>query len=75
MSESAATVDASATKKSPTCKICCACPNERRARDECVIFNGFEKCNEQISAFYSCLLSEGFSQEQVNTLREKARKF
>jgi cytochrome c oxidase assembly protein subunit 17 len=62
-------------KKTPTCKICCACPNERRARDECVIFNGFEKCVSQIDKFYACLLTEGFSQEQVSSLRDKANKF
>jgi cytochrome c oxidase assembly protein subunit 17 len=58
----------------PKCKICCACPAERRVRDECVIFNGMEKCIEPIEAFYTCLLKEGFSQDQVDSLRKRSRQ-
>jgi cytochrome c oxidase assembly protein subunit 17 len=58
----------------PKCKICCACPNERRARDECVIFKGMEECNQQIESFYTCLLKEGFTQQQVDQLRKKAKQ-
>jgi cytochrome c oxidase assembly protein subunit 17 len=61
-------------KKTPTCKICCACPEERRKRDECFIFNNADKCREQIDGFYACLLKEGFSQEQVDSLRKSAAK-
>jgi cytochrome c oxidase assembly protein subunit 17 len=61
-------------KKSPSCKICCACPQERRARDECTIFKSFEECSVEIDAFYSCLLTEGFSQEEVDKLRRNVRK-
>ena len=61
-------------KKGPSCKICCACPAERRVRDECVIFKGHENCNEQIEAFYTCLLKEGFSQEQVDSLRKRSQQ-
>ena len=63
-----------APKKSPTCKICCACPDERAARDKCVIFNGQAKCMPEIDAFYKCLLTEGFTQAQVDQLRQSATK-
>lgn len=58
----------------PKCKICCACPSERRVRDECVIFNGMDNCKEQIEVFYTCLLKEGFTQEQVDSLRKRAKQ-
>ena len=61
-------------KKTPGCKICCACPAERRARDECTIFKSFEDCKSEIDAFYTCLLSEGFSEEDVSKLRNSARR-
>ena len=35
-------------KKTPNCKICCACPDTRSARDTCVITTGAENCKEQI---------------------------
>ena len=58
--------------KTPTCKICCACPDERRRRDECFIFKGAEACRTEIDAFYTCLLKEGFTQEQVDSLRKSS---
>jgi cytochrome c oxidase assembly protein subunit 17 len=60
-------------KKTPGCKICCACPQQRRARDECVIFNGMDQCEKEVSAFYQCLLNEGFSQQEVDALRKNTR--
>jgi cytochrome c oxidase assembly protein subunit 17 len=60
--------------KTPTCKICCACPAERRVRDECVIFKGLEECESEISSFFQCLRTEGFSQDQVDSLRKNTRK-
>lgn len=35
-----------AGNKSPTCKICCACPAQRRARDECLMFKDYDQCQE-----------------------------
>ena len=63
-----------APKKTPTCKICCACPDERAVRDRCVILRGPSKCPEEIEAFYRCLLKEGFTETQVDALRQDARK-
>jgi cytochrome c oxidase assembly protein subunit 17 len=59
--------------KTPTCKICCACPAERRVRDECYIFKGAEACRDEIDRFYKCLLTEGFTEDQVNSLKKSAR--
>ncbi|EAO00265.1 putative cytochrome c oxidase copper chaperone [Trypanosoma cruzi] len=59
----------------PGCKICCACPAERRARDECVILKGVDACKDQVEAFYACLLREGFTEEDVNSLRKSAKSF
>lgn len=74
MSDAAAAAGAGATAgKTPSCKICCACPAERRVRDECVIFNGMEKCQQPIDAFYKCLITEGFTTEQVASLRKRAQ--
>ena len=61
-------------KKTPNCKICCACPAERRLRDECTIFKGFDQCEAEISNFYKCLLSEGFSEADVESLKKNVRR-
>ncbi|KAJ9453949.1 Cytochrome c oxidase copper chaperone 1 [Diplonema papillatum] len=61
-------------KKTPSCKICCACPSTRSARDECIIRNGEENCKSQIEAHYQCLLTEGFTEEQVNKLRAASQR-
>ncbi len=47
-------------KKKPTCKICCACPETRKARDECVLLHGEEECGERIEEHRACLRAEGF---------------
>lgn len=60
--------------KTPSCKICCACPNERRLRDECTIFKSLEECQPEVEGFYRCLLQEGFSQADVDGLRKNTRK-
>ena len=44
-------------------KICCACPETKRARDECVVMHGSEddgKCKELIGKHLRCLRAEGF---------------
>ena len=48
-------------KKVPTCKICCACPDTRKVRDECIVENGEEKCAAMIEAHKVCLRGEGFN--------------
>lgn len=41
-------------------KICCACPETKRWRDECVVMNGEEFCAKQIEAHKECLRKAGF---------------
>jgi cytochrome c oxidase assembly protein subunit 17 len=50
------------TKEKPK-KICCACPETKRARDECVVAHGADEdgaCKEKIAAHLKCLRAEGF---------------
>lgn len=54
-----ATADASETK--PKCKPCCACPETKRIRDECVILNGQESCSKEIEAHRACMREAGFN--------------
>ncbi|KAJ0412527.1 hypothetical protein ATCC90586_006894 [Pythium insidiosum] len=42
-------------------KICCSCPETKKARDLCVITNGEENCKDVIEAHKACLRSEGFT--------------
>lgn len=39
---------------------CCACPDTRKARDECILAHGEEKCQKFINDHLECLRSLGF---------------
>ena len=41
-------------------KICCSCPETKKARDECIVLNGEDKCADVIEAHKRCLRAEGF---------------
>ncbi|KAJ1625140.1 cytochrome c oxidase assembly protein [Pavlovales sp. CCMP2436] len=42
-------------------KICCACPDTKKVRDECMVLKGGEAaCLDMIEAHKVCLRSEGF---------------
>ena len=41
-------------------KPCCACPETRKVRDECVFLKGEESCIEYIEKHQECLKSYGF---------------
>ncbi|KAI8346220.1 cytochrome c oxidase copper chaperone-like protein, partial [Mortierella sp. GBAus27b] len=41
-------------------KPCCACPDTKKARDNCVLNNGEENCLELIKAHQQCLRDLGF---------------
>ncbi len=73
MSSKLSDVAGGTSRKTPACKICCACPQQRRARDECTIFRSFEECAEEINAFYKCLLDEGFTEDEVAKLRKNVK--
>ncbi|KAF6259224.1 cytochrome C oxidase copper chaperone-domain-containing protein [Scenedesmus sp. NREL 46B-D3] len=47
----------------PKKKICCACPDTKRLRDECVATHGEENayCQALIEAHKACLRMEGFN--------------
>lgn len=59
-----ASVPSSSTKpddSKPKCKPCCACPETRKARDQCVITNGEENCQDLIKAHQECMRKMGFN--------------
>ncbi|CAH2355482.1 cytochrome c oxidase copper chaperone [[Candida] railenensis] len=43
-------------------KPCCVCLDEKKLRDECLLFNGQEggKCNELIGKYKECMKGFGF---------------
>ncbi|EEQ41728.1 putative cytochrome c oxidase copper chaperone [Clavispora lusitaniae] len=43
-------------------KPCCVCLDEKKARDECLLFNGQEsgKCDQLIQAYKTCMKGFGF---------------
>ena len=51
----------SGEKKTPKCKPCCACPETKRVRDECIILNGEENCQPLIEAHKQCMRDMGFN--------------
>lgn len=44
----------------PKKKICCACPNTKKLRDECIVEHGEDACTKWIDAHLRCLRAEGF---------------
>ncbi|KAL0275022.1 UNVERIFIED_CONTAM: hypothetical protein PYX00_003011 [Menopon gallinae] len=41
-------------------KPCCACPETKKARDECILLKGEEHCSELIEAHKVCMRKLGF---------------
>jgi len=39
---------------------CCVCKDTRQTRDDCVFYNGEEKCSGFIEAHKKCLRAHGF---------------
>eukprot|EP00308_Calcidiscus_leptoporus_P014462 CAMPEP_0119373126 /NCGR_PEP_ID=MMETSP1334-20130426/23651_1 /TAXON_ID=127549 /ORGANISM="Calcidiscus leptoporus, Strain RCC1130" /LENGTH=62 /DNA_ID=CAMNT_0007390799 /DNA_START=31 /DNA_END=219 /DNA_ORIENTATION=- len=60
MDEPQTTCASAEQPKAPPKRICCACPDTRKLRDECVANNGEEHCTEYIEAHKACLRTEGF---------------
>ncbi|KAF3339103.1 cytochrome c oxidase copper chaperone 1-like protein [Carex littledalei] len=52
---------ASASDVKPKKKICCACPDTKRLRDECIVEHGEDACTKWIEAHKQCLRAEGFN--------------
>ncbi|XP_059662644.1 cytochrome c oxidase copper chaperone 2-like [Cornus florida] len=55
------TMTASGSNSKPKKKICCACPDTKKLRDECVVEHGEAACSKWIDAHLKCLRSEGFN--------------
>ncbi|KAI3903941.1 hypothetical protein MKW92_047384 [Papaver armeniacum] len=49
------------TDTKPKKKICCACPETKKLRDECIVQHGEDACTKWIEAHKICLRSEGFN--------------
>ncbi|KAK4771178.1 hypothetical protein SAY87_031710 [Trapa incisa] len=45
----------------PKKRICCACPDTKKLRDECIVQHGEEACKKWIDAHIKCLRAEGFN--------------
>nr|ACO15401.1 Cytochrome c oxidase copper chaperone [Caligus clemensi] len=50
----------SGTEEKPRPKPCCACPETRRPRDECIAAKGEEHCGDLIQAHKECMRALGF---------------
>jgi cytochrome c oxidase assembly protein subunit 17 len=42
-------------------KICCACPDTKKLRDDCIVQHGKDTCGKYIEAHLQCLRAEGFN--------------
>lgn len=49
------------TESKPKKKICCACPDTKKLRDECIVEHGEDACAKWIEAHRQCLRAEGFN--------------
>lgn len=61
VNEGSAAPAATAADSKPRKKICCACPDTKRLRDECVVEHGESACAKWIEAHKRCLRAEGFN--------------
>ena len=50
-----------APAEAPKKKICCACPETKKLRDDCVVEHGEDACAKWIDAHKQCLRREGFN--------------
>ncbi|KAG4079118.1 hypothetical protein HA402_001089 [Bradysia odoriphaga] len=55
------TSSAPVAAEKPKCKACCACPETKRARDQCIMDNGEENCGKLIEAHKQCMRDQGFN--------------
>ncbi|KAJ1924647.1 Cytochrome c oxidase copper chaperone [Tieghemiomyces parasiticus] len=49
-----------AEEKTEKLKPCCACPETKKARDDCVLYKGEENCQDLIEKHRQCLRDLGF---------------
>ncbi|KAI8007898.1 Cytochrome c oxidase copper chaperone 1 [Camellia lanceoleosa] len=51
-------IAASGPDSKPKKKICCACPDTKKLRDECIVEHGEDACSKWIEAHRKCLRAE-----------------
>eukprot|EP00039_Didymoeca_costata_P018792 m.334994 g.334994 ORF g.334994 m.334994 type:complete len:62 (-) comp17489_c0_seq1:139-324(-) len=56
----AAQTQASTTEEKKPLKPCCACPETRKPRDDCIMAKGEEACGDLIEAHKACMRTLGF---------------
>lgn len=54
------TNNSQAEGEKPKLKICCACPETKKVRDECVLLKGETGCADAIEEHKKCLRKAGF---------------
>ncbi|OVA01960.1 Cytochrome c oxidase copper chaperone [Macleaya cordata] len=59
--EGSSATETPSTDSKPKKKICCACPDTKKLRDECVVQHGEAACTKWIEAHKQCLRAEGFN--------------
>ncbi|PIA49018.1 hypothetical protein AQUCO_01300103v1 [Aquilegia coerulea] len=59
--EATTTVTSASDDTKPKKKICCACPDTKKLRDECIVEHGEAACTKWIEAHRDCLRAEGFN--------------
>ncbi|ANM65679.1 putative cytochrome c oxidase copper chaperone, cysteine alpha-hairpin motif superfamily [Arabidopsis thaliana] len=52
---------AASAETKPKKRICCACPDTKKLRDECIVEHGESACTKWIEAHKICLRAEGFN--------------
>ncbi|KAM7349024.1 cytochrome c oxidase copper chaperone COX17 [Cochliomyia hominivorax] len=45
----------------PKCKACCACPETKKVRDQCIVEKGESECGDLIEAHKKCMREQGFN--------------
>ncbi|XP_073811535.1 cytochrome c oxidase copper chaperone-like [Musca autumnalis] len=58
-SSTVGTVETPAAK--PKYKACCACPETKKVRDQCIMKSGEAKCGDLIEAHKKCMREQGFN--------------
>jgi len=53
-------VESTETEKKK-CKACCACPETKQVRDQCIVEYGAENCHSLIEAHKECMRKMGFN--------------
>lgn len=57
----------------PALRICCACPETKKIRDECMFAKGEEFCKKEIATHNECLRKLGFKVFFLFTFRRNVR--